>query len=115
MQYHSPGTWSSPQAPWPPNQPWPRWVAPDTNQPWLRGVTPRLFAQKSPLPDNGMMNPQHGEVGPRPAGVGTFHGGNGATGMNFSQAVAGSGIAVTAQPHSSTHQTGNCRNITTSW
>ncbi len=83
-----------PQAPRPPNQPWPR------------GVTPQLVAQRSPRSGDGMEN--HGEGGPRPAGVGTFNGGNSATGMNFSQAVSGSGqdIAVTAQPHSSTHQTG---------
>ncbi len=99
VQYH-PGVWNVPQDPRPPNQPSPR------------GVTP---AQRSPYPGDGMVNPQHGEGGPRPAGVGTFNGGNGgngATGMNFSQAVSGSGsgsghdIAVTAQPHSSTHQTG---------
>ncbi len=67
----------------------------------------------SPYPD-GMMNPQHGERDPRPAGVGTFNGRNGATGMNFSPgpAVSGQDIesAVTAQPHSNTHQTGNIYN-----
>ncbi len=95
MQYHS-GVRNVPPAPRPPNQPWPR------------GVTPNLFAQRSPYSGDGMANPHHGEGEPRPAGVGTFNGGNGVSGMNFSQAVSGSGhdIAVTAQPHSSTHQTG---------
>ncbi len=104
----------------PPNQPWPRHrgVTPHVaqrspysgmaspNQPWPRGVTPHV-SQRSPYSGDGMVN--HGEGGPRPAGVGTFNGGNSATGMNLSQAVSGSGsghdIAVTAQPHSSTHQT----------
>ncbi len=91
------------------NQPWPR----------PRGITPHLVAQRSPYPD-GMMNPQHGEGDPRHAGVGTVNGGHGATGMNFSPgpAVSGSGSeqdqdiggAITAQPHSNTHQTGNIYN-----
>ena len=92
---NSPGN----QTPRPPNQPSPR------------GVTPHLLAQRSPYLD-GMMNPQHGEVGPRPAGVGTFYDGNGATGMSYSKAVAGPGSeqdigsAVTVQPSSTHHPTG---------